>query len=240
MSTASSVDAHVRAAARELNAVLGVTLDEPFLRLTLTHRSYAYEHGGLPTNERLEFLGDSVLGLVVTSTLYRNYPELPEGQLAKLRSSVVNMRALADVARRLGEHGLGVHVLLGKGEEATGGREKASILADTCEALLGAIYIQLGLEAASRVVHQLFDPVIEQAAQLGVGLDWKTSLQELAAAQGLGVPVYEISESGPDHAKRFEAILLVAGRRVGSGRGNSKKAAEQHAAQQAWQLLSAE
>ncbi len=227
----------VAAAGRELSAVLGLTLDSDLLRLTLTHRSYAYEHGGLPTNERLEFLGDSVLGLLVTSTLYDSYPDLAEGQLAKLRASVVNMRALAEVARSLGTGGLGAYVLLGKGEEATGGREKASILADTCEALLGAIYLQLGLDEAARVVHQLFDPLIVDASRLGVGLDWKTSLQELAVTQGAGVPIYSITQSGPDHAKRFEASVFVADEPIGVGHGNSKKAAEQHAAEQGWQRL---
>jgi ribonuclease-3 len=236
----SSSSVAVTAAARELKAVLDISLDEPLLRLTLTHRSYAYEHGGLPTNERLEFLGDSVLGLVVTATLYQNYPDLPEGRLAKLRASVVNMRALAKVARGLGDGGLGAYVLLGKGEEATGGRDKASILADTCEALLGAVYVQYGLDTAARVVHQLFDPVITGAAQLGVGLDWKTSLQELSAEQGIGVPVYVISESGPDHAKRFEATVIVGEKPMGAGRGNSKKSAEQHAAEEAWRELTAD
>src|ERR1041384_6092544 len=134
------------------------------LRQSLTHRSYAYENGGLPTNERLEFLGDSVLGVVITTALFRNHPDLPEGQLAKLRASVVNMRALADVARKLGPGGLGPHLLLGKGEEATGGRDKASILADTLEALLGAVYLGQGLATASDVVHRLFDQLMEDAA----------------------------------------------------------------------------
>src|SRR5439155_21669462 len=145
----------------------------------LTHRSFAYEHGGLPTNERLEFLGDAVLGLVVTDALFREYPDLPEGHLAKLRAAVVNMRALADVARGL--H-LGDYVRLGRGEEGTGGRDKASILADTLEAVIGAAYIDRGLAAADVLVHRLLDPVIARSARLGDRLDWKTSLQELTAA----------------------------------------------------------
>ncbi|MGH3545273.1 MAG: ribonuclease III [Mycobacteriales bacterium] len=237
---ATSANQAVVAAGRELSRVLGVTLSPDLLRLTLTHRSYAYEHGGLPTNERLEFLGDSVLGLVVTAALYRSYPDLAEGQLAKLRACVVNMRALAGVAATLGSGGLGAYVLLGKGEEATGGRDKASILADTCEALLGAVYLQFGLEGASKVVHQLFDPLIIEASALGVGLDWKTSLQELAVTQGSGVPVYQLAQSGPDHAKRFQATVLVAGEPAGAGHGNSKKAAEQQAAEQAWRRLNGE
>jgi ribonuclease-3 len=152
-----------------LAEMLDVPVSPALLERALTHRSYAYENGGLPTNERLEFLGDSVLGLVVTDTLFRSHPELPEGQLAKLRAAVVNMRALADVGRDLS---LGSYVRLGRGEEATGGRDKSSILADTLEAVLGAVYIDRGLEAAARLVHRLFDPLIDQAATLGAGLDW--------------------------------------------------------------------
>ena len=163
----------------------------------LTHRSYAYENGGLPTNERLEFLGDAVLGLVITDALFKGHPDLPEGQLAKLRASVVNMRALADVARRLGPDGLGAYVRLGRGEEVTGGRDKASILADTLEALLGAVYVEHGLDQAGEVVHKLFDPVLADAAQRGAGLDWKTSLQELTAALSLGVPGVRGERGGP-------------------------------------------
>src|ERR687884_1977005 len=194
-----------------LEQAFGIALDAELLRRALTHRSYAYENGGLPTNERLEFLGDSVLGVVITTALFHNHPDLPEGQLAKLRASVVNMRALADVARRLGPRGLGPHLLLGKGEEATGGRDKASILADTVEALLGAIYLQHGLDVAGRVIRKLFDPLMEEAAGRGAALDWKTSLQELTASLGLGVPDYVIDDSGPDHAKTFTAWVVVAG-----------------------------
>jgi ribonuclease-3 len=172
-----------------------VPIGDDILERALTHRSYAYENGGLPTNERLEFLGDSVLGLVVTDTLYRGYPNLPEGQLAKLRAAVVNMTALAGVARGLN---LGSYVRLGRGEEGTGGRDKPSILADTLEAVIGAVFIDCGLEAAHDLVHTLFDPVIEKSARLGAGLDWKTSLQELTAAELLGVPEYTVAESGPD------------------------------------------
>ncbi|CAM3234345.1 ribonuclease III [Stackebrandtia soli] len=220
------------------DAAIGVELDADLLRLALTHRSFAYERGGLPTNERLEFLGDSVLGLVVTSTLYRSYPDLPEGQLARLRASVVNMRALAGVARGLGSGGVGPHLLLGKGEETSGGRDKNSILADSVEALLGAVYLQEGIDTASRVVHQLFDPLLDVAARRGAGLDWKTSLQELTSGAGLGVPDYRISEKGPDHAKRFTAWAVVAGEEFGEGVGGSKKEAEQIAAEAAWRQIS--
>jgi ribonuclease-3 len=215
--------------------VLDAGLSPVLLERALTHRSFAYEHGGLPTNERLEFLGDAVLGLVVTDALFREYPDLPEGHLAKLRAAVVNMRALADVARGL--H-LGDYVRLGRGEEGTGGRDKASILADTLEAVIGAVYIERGLEAADVLVHRLFDPVIARSARLGAGLDWKTSLQELTAASVLGVPEYHVDESGPDHQKSFQALVRVGGRVYGSGTGRSKKEAEQHAAEAAWSAIS--
>ena len=216
----------------------GVDVDPALLERALTHRSYAYENGGLPTNERLEFLGDSVLGVVVTTALFNDHPDLPEGQLAKLRASVVNMRALADVARGLGSYGLGSYLLLGKGEEATGGRDKASILADTLEALLGAIYLQHGLDRVAEVIHRLFDPLMTDAAGRGAALDWKTSLQELTASRGLGVPEYRVEEAGPDHAKVFTAWAMVAGERYGGSEGRSKKEAEQRAAAAAWRDLS--
>ena len=221
----------MRVEAAELQDALGVPLGAALLERALTHRSFAYENGGLPTNERLEFLGDSVLGLIVTDTLYREYPDLPEGQLAKLRAAVVNMRALAGVARGLR---LGDYIRLGKGEEGTGGRDKASILADTLEALLGAVYLDCGLNEADALVHRLFDPVIARSARLGAGLDWKTSLQELTAATTLGVPEYHVEESGPDHQKSFRASVRIAGRTYGEGEGRSKKEAEQQAAEAAW------
>jgi ribonuclease-3 len=218
-----------------LEDALGVSLDPSILERALTHRSYAYENGGLPTNERLEFLGDAVLGLVITDALYRRYPDEPEGQLAKLRASVVNMKALADVSRTLG---LGAHVRLGRGEETTGGRDKSSILADTFEALIGAIYLDCGLESTRALLHRLFDPLLVDAASLGAGLDWKTSLQELTAGGMLGVPEYIVAESGPDHAKTFRAVARVAGVEYGTGEGRSKKEAEQQAAEAAWRALS--
>jgi ribonuclease-3 len=217
-----------------LERVVGVTIDHAVLERALTHRSYAYENGGLPTNERLEFLGDSVLGVIITETLYRLYPDLPEGQLAKLRAAVVNMRALADVGRALG---LGAFIRLGRGEESTGGRDKSSILADGLEALIGAVYVDGGLAVATEFVHRLFDSMIAEAARLGAGLDWKTSLQELSAAQLLGVPYYEVSESGPDHEKVFEAAVRLSGSIYGGGSGRSKKEAEQQAAEEAWNRI---
>ncbi|NYJ00744.1 ribonuclease-3 [Nocardioides thalensis] len=216
----------------ELRRALGEPeLDPELLDRALTHRSYAYENGGLPTNERLEFLGDSVLGVVVTETLYRMHPDLPEGRLAKLRAAVVNARALAGVARELD---LGQYIKLGRGEEATGGREKASILSDTVEAVIGAVHLSGGIEVSSVVVHRLFDPLIESASAMGAGLDWKTSLQELAAERGLGVPEYVIEDDGPDHQKTFTAQVRVGGRLYGNGNGRSKKEAEQGAAETAY------
>ncbi|HEY2442701.1 MAG TPA: ribonuclease III [Streptosporangiaceae bacterium] len=216
---------------------LDVPLGHGLLERALTHRSYAYENGGLPTNERLEFLGDSVLGLIVTDTLYRGHPDLPEGQLAKLRAAVVQMRALAGVARGLR---LGAYIRLGRGEEGTGGRDKPSILADTLEAVIGAVYLDCGLDTVGDLVHRLFDPVIASSARLGAGLDWKTSLQELTAAELLGVPEYRVDESGPDHQKFFRASVRVAGRAFGSGEGRSKKEAEQQAAEAAYTTISRE
>jgi ribonuclease-3 len=220
-----------------LLAALGVDLELDLLDRALTHRSYAYENGGLPTNERLEFLGDAVLGLVVTDALFRRHPDLPEGQLAKQRASVVNMRALAEVARALGPDGLGPYLLLGRGEETTGGRDKASILADTLEAIIGAVYLAAGLDVAGAFVHRLFDPLLDEAAGRGAGLDWKTSLQERTALLGLGPPEYVVTESGPDHAKRFTAHAKVAGDPLGTGEGGSKKEAEQRAAAAAFAAL---
>jgi len=222
----------------ELLDALGVDLPDELLTLSLTHRSYAYEHGGLPTNERLEFLGDAVLGLTVTDELFRRHPDRSEGDLAKLRASVVNTQALAEVARNLTEQGLGAHVLLGRGEITTGGADKSSILADTMESLLGAIYLHHGIDTSREVILRLFGPLLEAAPTLGAGLDWKTSLQELTAARGLGAPSYHVTSTGPDHHKEFTAVVIVMDTEYGSGVGRSKKEAEQHAAAAAWKALS--
>lgn len=223
---------------REARAALlqrvGVPLADEALELALTHRSYAYENGGLPTNERLEFLGDSVLGIIITDRLYREHPDLPEGQLAKLRASIVNMHALAAVGSELR---LGELLLLGRGEELTGGREKPSLIADGVEALLGALYLEHGLEPVREAVLRLFDELLTAAPQLGAGLDWKTSLQELSAEAGVGVPKYEVDEAGPDHDKTFTAHALLGGEALGEGTGHTKKQAEQLAAAEAYQQL---
>lgn len=215
---------------------LGVQFDPELLQLAMMHRSFAYENGNPPTNERLEFLGDAVLGIVITDALFRRYPDCSEGQLAKFRAAIVNSQALADVARSLG---LGQHIYLGRGEEATGGRDKSSILADTLEAVIGALYLSVGIARTSDVILGLFDPLIDHAAQLGAGLDWKTSLQEVAARAGVGTPIYRVTHTGPDHAREFSAEVCIDDQVLGRGSGPSKKVAEQHAAAEAYPVVAA-
>ena len=170
----------------------------------------------------------------MTDIIYRAFPDLPEGQLAKLRAATVNMNVLAEVARELG---VGDAVRLGRGEELSGGRDKSSILADTLEAVLGAIYLDKGLSRAAALVRRLFEHRVMEAAGRGAALDYKTSLQELAASSLGGMPSYAIEEEGPDHAKRFTATVSVAGTAYGSGKGRSKKEAEQQAAREAFESL---
>ncbi len=220
---------------RDLTQALGAEIDEQLLEIALTHRSFAYESGGLPTYERLEFLGDSVLGLIVTSELYQRYPDLPESRLSPLRSGIVNTTALAEVARTLG---LGGHIKIGKGEESSGGRSKASILADSLEALFGALYVDKGFEGARNIILPLISPLISSALEKGAGLDGKTALQELVAERNLGVPEYVVTDSGPDHDKNFVAQVRVRGEVVGRGEGKSKREAEQIAATLAFTTLS--
>lgn len=198
------------------------------------HRSWCAEHAGWASNERLEFLGDSVLGIVVTDHLFRTYPELPEGALAKVRASVVSAAALSEVAIELR---LGDALLLGKGEDGSGGREKPSILADALEAVLGIVYIEAGPRAASTLVLFLLLERITEAASGPGGQDYKTRLQELAARVLESAPRYEVADEGPDHAKRFFATVRVDGVQHGHGEGRSKKQAEQAAARDAWERL---
>jgi ribonuclease-3 len=214
-----------------LLTVLDCECETELLELALVHRSFSYENGGIPTNERLEFLGDSVLGVVVTDFLYREFPDLPEGSLARMRASVVNSQALAEVARTLG---LGQYIRLGRGEISSGGSEKTSILADSLEAVIGAIYLSGGIDAAGQFIHRIFDPMILAASEMGAGLDWKTSLQEICGVLELALPTYLVTDSGPDHAKEFAAHAQIAGESLGFGMGSSKKAAEQIAAEQAY------
>ena len=213
---------------------LGVSMDHEALRHALTHRSYSYENGGVPHNERLEFLGDAVLGIVVTDSLFHAHPDVAESELAKYRAAVVSARALAEVAR---EYSVGEFLLLGRGEQTTGGRDKSSILADAVEAILGAVYLDRGLEEAGALIHRLLDERMVRAASMGAGLDWKTSLQELGARSGAGVPNYEVTATGPDHAKHFVAVVSVGEAVIGEGSGRSKKAAEQVAAATAYSAL---
>ena len=205
--------------------------DQQLLRAALYHSSYANEHRtmGISSNERLEFLGDAVLGFVSADFLYRKHPDLPEGELTRIRAALVCERTLSVIARSLD---LGRYLLMGHGEEQTGGREKPSILADAMEAVLAAVYVDGGYEAARGVIRVLFQE--EERLTAWRGQDDKSALQEYTQANGLDLPAYEIvAQSGPDHDRRFTAQVSVQGRAVATGEGNSKKAAEQAAAKAA-------
>lgn len=206
---------------------LGIEVDAQLFELAVTHRSYAYEHPGVQHNERLEFLGDAVLEIVVTEHIFRTYPELPEGHLAKLRASVVSSVALARVAQSLD---IGSHIRLGKGEIATQGEKKTSILADTTEAIIGAIHISAGPEASAKFVHATFDELITASEAAGDYADYKTVLQEICAAKGWTLPRYDVVGEGPDHLRTFTAVVVVDERPMGTGVASSKKRAEQIAA----------
>lgn len=219
----------------DLVSLLDVAVSPELLELALTHRSYAYEHGGISNNERLEFLGDSILGQAVTVMLFNENPHLDEGDLAKRRASLVSTVALAEVAAHIG---LGQYILLGRGEEMTGGRKKHSIMADTVEAVIGATYLDAGPVAATGLVMRLIAPLLADPDRFGAAMDPKTSLQELASALGRGMPNYVISDSGPDHDKRFHAIVRLGKDEIAAGTGSSKKMAEMGAALEAWTLLS--
>ena len=208
--------------------------DADLLELALRHRSWCSEHGGLESNERLEFLGDAVLGLVVTERLYRSTPGVPEGVLARRRSELVNSRVLAELAVDVG---LGDAIRVGRGEEATGGRAKASILADAMEAVFGAVFLDAGIETVGAVVLSLLAPHIEHVSSGGPGTDYKSRLQEIAAHQFDAVPSYRIEETGPDHDKWFDAVVTVGESISGQGGGRSKKQAEQAAAAEAFERL---
>ena len=218
----------------ELQRTLRVELDPDLLLLALTHRSFAYENGGIPTNERLEFLGDSILGQAVTVRLFTEHPELDEGELAKRRASLVSSAALAEVARTIG---LGPYIRLGRGETLTGGADKPSILADTVEAIIGAVYLDRGGDVATDLVLRLVSPLMDDPGRFGAAMDPKTSLQEIAARRGAAAPAYVVTESGPDHNKHFVATVTVGDLVSASGEGSSKKQAEMAAALEAWTLL---
>jgi len=218
-----------------LQRALAVEVADPDLwDRALTHRSFAFEAGGTPDNERLEFLGDAVLQLVITDEIFRGLSDAREGRLAKLRAAMVNTARLAELARAVN---LGAAVKLGRGEEQSGGRDKDSILADTLEAVFGAIYLDRGLQAVTEVIRTLFRPLIDELSTQHAALDYKTSLQELAAARLSSLPVYEVTDSGPDHDKEFVAEAILDGKRLGRGQGRSKKAAEQDAAREAYAVL---
>jgi ribonuclease-3 len=208
--------------------------DPTLLLQALSHRSWCGEQEGAPSNERLEFLGDAVLGLVVAEHAYHSYPGFPEGKLAKLRAAVVNAAVLAQVADELA---LGQPLRLGRGEEASGGRTKASILADALEAVIGAVYLDAGWETARRLVLRLLGDRIARAATEPDDFDHKSRLQERAVHNGDGTPRYVVIGSGPDHDRHYEAEVYIGGVRRGSGQGTSKKDAEQAAARQAFQEL---
>jgi ribonuclease-3 len=218
-----------------LQLALGWTFqDQSLLELALTHRSYGAERGIEESNERLEFLGDSVLGFVVTTFVYEMYPRLPEGELAKLRAVIVSSETLARLANEID---LGAALRLGKGEDASGGRAKSSILADAMEAVIAAVYLDGGLDAARQVILGALEGAIEEQAAGPGGGDYKTRLQELAAQLLEQLPRYQVRHEGPDHSKRFFASVLLRGEVYGTGEGRSKKAAEQAAAGEAWRRL---
>ncbi|KQZ08614.1 ribonuclease III [Agromyces sp. Root1464] len=218
----------------ELQQRLQISIDPALLQLALTHRSFAYENGGIPTNERLEFLGDSILGQAVTVKLFRDHPDLDEGELAKRRASLVSSVALAEVGRAIG---VGRFIRLGRGETMTGGADKPSILADTVEAIIGAVYLDAGGDTATALVLRLVAPLMKDPARFGAAMDPKTSLQEIAARRGATAPVYTVAESGPDHNKHFVATVTVGDLVEASGEGSSKKQAEMAAALEAWTRL---
>jgi ribonuclease-3 len=211
--------------------------DPQLLERAMAHRSWCAENPGTQSNERLEFLGDAVLGLIVTAHVYRRYPELPEGQLAQVRASVVNAATLAEAADEIA---IGPALLLGKGEDASMGREKPTILADAMEAVIGAVYLDGGWEAAEKLVLGVLGGRIREAAAGPGASDFKTRLQELAARRFDELPKYDVQGDGPDHAKHFTATVYLRGRALGSGQGRSKKQAEQGAARAAWATLAAE
>jgi ribonuclease-3 len=233
---AAAEDADAALAGRLGEAMEVEFVDVALAVASLTHRSYAFERGMTVTNERLEFLGDAVLGVVVTDLAFRAFPDLPEGELAKLRAATVNMFALAEVAA---ERGLGELVLLGRGEELSGGRAKASILADAMEAVLGAVYLDRGLDVATDLIVRLFRPRMEAYARGEGERDYKTVLQELSAQEVGSVPDYRVAARGPDHQKEFTATVYLAGEPWGSGTGRSKKEAEQQAAREAYERIQA-
>ncbi|MCI1207175.1 MAG: ribonuclease III [Microbacteriaceae bacterium] len=212
---------------------LGVPIVEPWLTRALTHRSFAYENGGIPTNERLEFLGDSVLGFVVSDMLMHRFPDIDEGELSRRRAALVSTQALARIANA---RDLGPWLRLGKGEQASGGQKKASLLADLVESLIAATYLSAGIDVVRDLVLRLVEPLVPDVAVLAAEMDPKTTLIELASRRGYGAPEYQIEAQGPDHHRVYRATA-VCGPATGRGEGPSKKQAEMNAAMQAWRAL---
>jgi ribonuclease-3 len=210
-----------------LGKSLGVEIEPQLLELALTHRSYSYENGRGPNNERLEFLGDAILGFLVTSHIHDHFSDMDEGNLTKLKNAVVSAPALAQAASSIN---LGEYLLLGKGESQTGGREKMNLLADTFEAILGAAYVSKGLEAAKKIVDQHILPLLDSADDLLLSADPKTTLLESTQQQGKAAPVYQTTHEGPDHDRTFFANLIIDGAVVASASGRSRKQAETNAA----------
>jgi len=220
----------------ELATIIGHDFDDiGLLRRAMAHRSWCAETPGERSNERLEFLGDAVLGWVIADLAFRRFDTLAEGLLTDLRKSVVNATALAEVAEQIG---LGDHLLLGRGEAAAGGAHKPSILSDALEAVLGAVYLDGGTGPAYAMVERWVGPRMSTTIERLDSLDNKTQLQELAARLGKGAPVYLVTARGPDHAKVFHAKVSIDGDVLGEGDGSSKKAAEQSAATHASAALS--
>ena len=220
-----------------LLARLGYDFDDRRLAdMAMCHRSWVAEHPGATSNERLEFLGDAVLGWIVADLVYRRYDLYAEGNLTDLRKGVVNSAALAEVAAELG---VGPCLRLGRGEDAAGGRSKESILSDAFEAILGAVYLDGGADSAYRIVERLIGPRLVETDRRLDQIDEKSALQELAARRQVGPPEYDVRSTGPDHRRTYSASVRIEGRVVGTGSGGSKKAAERAAAREALAALDA-
>jgi ribonuclease-3 len=220
---------------------LNVTFsDKALLQRALTHRSYLNENPDYPLedNERLEFLGDAILDFITAEYLYNHFPEMAEGQLTNLRSALVRTETLAHFATELN---LGHYLFLGRGEEECGGRQRRAILCDAFEALIGALYLERGLDFTRQYVYELIEPALEEVLSLDTHKDAKSQLQEIAQSRYQLTPTYRtVKEEGPDHAKEFTVEALIGNKTYGRGRGFSKQAAAQTAAQQALEALERE
>jgi ribonuclease-3 len=221
---------------QELLQALGAQLAPDLLVHALTHRSFSNENTGIPNNERLEFLGDAVLELVVTETIYTRHPSFSEGQLAKIRAAAVSERSLSQIARE--KLHLGPFILLGKGERDQNGADKSSILCDTVESLIGAVFISHGINEARTVVHRLIDETLERVEHAGPALDWKTSLTVLSHELNIDEPFYHMSVGGPEDKPVFTANVSMGDEPViASAQGSSKRKAQLAAAKAAYELL---